>query len=166
MKSAVLPHVASSIKVLGTILDRELALVEQTNLVAGVCANAGRALAASFADLGLGLPFLCEQFGSRVGGKALVGVELRASASIGFPAVMERLNAAQYLVAKAFLGLPVNCSIGSRAAVLSETRLLTRAGTEAALRVCMARARLACLPVAHPVYQVVWGSWKSQYAGA
>ena len=89
-----MPQVGPSFKVLGMILDRELALGEQTNLVAGVCANAGRALAASFADLGLGLPFLCEQFESRVVGKALVGFELLASASIGFPAVMERLNAA------------------------------------------------------------------------
>ena len=40
--------------------------------------------------------------------------------------------------------------MGSRVAILSETRLMTRTGTAAAVKVVMARARLACLPVGHP----------------
>ena len=152
-------------EVLGVVLDSSLRLEEQTTLVTGVLANTGRALAASFADLGLGVPFLCEQFDSRVLGKALSGVELLSSAAIGFRAVMERLNSAQYLAAKAFLGLPANVSVGSRVAVLSETRLLTRAGTEAAMRVVMARARLACLPEEHPVYKVAWAVWRARVGG-
>jgi hypothetical protein len=48
-------------------------------------------------------------------------------------------------------------SVGSRVAVLSETRIFTRAGTEAAIRIITARARLACLRADHPVAQVVQG---------
>ena len=109
------------------------------------------------ADLGFGLPVACAQYQSRVMGKALAGVEVLASAPEGFLAVMEDLNAAQYIVAKALLGAPHFQSVGSRVAVLSETRILTRAGTEAATRVVTARARLACLREDHPVARVVQG---------
>ena len=62
---------------------------------------------------------------------------------------MHDLNRAQLDVAKTFLGLP--CEVeGNRVAILAETRLLTRTGTTAAVKVTMARARLACLPWQHP----------------
>ena len=70
---------------------------------------------------------------------------------------MENINAAQYDVAKAFLNVPVNVSIGSRVAVLIETRLLSRTGTTAAVRIVMARARLFLLPPGHPAAKAVRG---------
>ena len=53
-------------------------------------------------------------------------------------------------MAKSFLGCSKSTHVGSMVAVLSEARILTRAGTTVAKHVVMARARLACLPKDHP----------------
>ena len=68
------------------------------------------------------------------------------------------INASQYLVAKAFLGVPVTVSLGSNVKVLAETRLLTRTGVTAGCRIIMARARMMCLPVDSVVGQTVLAS--------
>ena len=64
--------------------------------------------------------------------------------------MMRELSMTQIDKVKGFRGLPERQQCGSRVAVLAETRLLTRTGTVAAVRVVMARARLACLLAAHP----------------
>ena len=43
----------------------------------------------------------------------------------------------------------------SAEATLAEMRLIVRTGTAAVVRVIMARARLACLPVDNPTHKVV-----------
>jgi hypothetical protein len=97
--------------------------------------------------------------------KAMAGVEALASVPDGFKVVMEELNAAQYIVGKALLGAPRFASIGSRVAVLSETRILTRAGSEAAVRIVMVRARLSCLREDHPAALAAQGILESGLRG-
>ena len=97
-----------------------------------------------------GLPFMAAQYSARVESKSLAGVEVLASARGGFRRVMHQLDETQVEIARNFLGLPSSERVGSRVAVLSETRLLTRTGTAAAIRIVMARARLVCLPNEHP----------------
>ena len=84
---------------------------------------------------------------------ALAGVGVLASIAGGFRRVLHELNKVQVEVARAFLGLPQGHLVplvGRWVKILAETRLLTRTGTSAAVRVVMARARLACLPPEHP----------------
>ena len=121
----------------------------------GKLLEAGRTLAAGLTDTGFGHPFLATHFITRVEAKALAGAECLASACKGMKGSMADLNAAQYTVAKGFLGVPRHVSMGSRAAVLAETRLLTRTGTALVVRVVMARARVVCLPLCHPAHLVM-----------
>ena len=58
-------------------------------------------------DHGFGLPFLAIQFATRSEARALVGVELLASAAPSFAKVAAERNRAQPDVAKLFLGLPM-----------------------------------------------------------
>jgi hypothetical protein len=146
------------VKLLGHWLDEQLRLEQQTKVIKTKLQQAGRQVATAMTDAGFGTPFMGAQYASRIEGKALVGVEILASAGEGFPRVMERLNAAQIDVARNFLGLPLGTHVGSRVAMLAETRLLTRSGTTAAVKVVMARARLACLPEAHPAAVAVAGA--------
>ena len=101
-------------------------------------------------NAGFGVPATAAQFTLRVASKALAGCEVLASYGEGFSKAAERVNAAQDAVAKALLGIPAAASVGSRAAVLAETRLLIRAGTMVAQRIAMTRARIFLLPRDHP----------------
>ena len=58
------------------------------------------------------------------------------------------------------LGLPAGVSLGSGGYVraFAETRFLTRLGSEIAIRIVLARARLLLLPAGHPVEAAVNGA--------
>ena len=117
---------------------------------AAVMRGEGCKLASGMSTAGFGMPATAAQFSLRIASKALAGSEVLASYQGGFERAAEQINQAQYVVAKAFLGIPASASVGSRAAVLAETRLLIRAGTMIAQRIAMARARISLLPVHHP----------------
>jgi hypothetical protein len=138
------------VKLLGHWIDEGLVLKHQRTVIQMKLKQAGRQVATTMNDAGFGTPFMGSQYTSRIEGKALAGVEVLASAREGFRAVMERIDAAQVEVARIFLGLPLGSRVGRSVALLAETRLLTRSGTAAAVKVVMARARLACLPLDHP----------------
>ena len=158
-------HPCDKAKFLGHWIDEGLTFRPQARVIQAKLRTAGRKIAATMCDAGFGLPFMAAQYSARVENAALAGIELVASARGGFKRVMHELNMTQIDVAKGFLGLPERQQCGSRVAVLAETRLLTRTGTAAAVRVVMARARLACLPPAHPASAAARAASRLPYGG-
>ena len=143
-------EVCDHVKLLGVHLESDLSMNMQLQHSAAVMRGEGCKLASGMSTAGFGMPATAAQFSLRIVSKALAGSEVLASYQGGFKRAAEQINQAQYVVAKAFLGIPASASVGSRAAVFAETRLLIRAGTMIAQRIAMARARISLLPVHHP----------------
>ena len=144
------PQQVEFAKVLNVLIDDKLSFRPQLEQVTGTMISEGCKLATSMSSAGFGLPSIASQFHVRVMARILSGSEVLASCSLGFSAVANGLNYAQYIVAKSFLGCQKATHLGNAVAVLAECRLLTRAGSTVAKHIVMSRARLACLPAEHP----------------
>ena len=154
------PVLVDKVPVLGVWMDQSLSLQPQLDQVRNRLITKSKELVSSLADLGFGLPTIVGQFSSRVEASALHGAEILASYGGGWRCVAQRLNEANYQVAKLLLGLPQGASLGAggQVRIFSETRFLTRMGSKFVQRTILARARLQCLPTNSPVYSILRGA--------
>ena len=143
----------TKVRMLGHLIDEYLSFLPHARMLEEKLRSAGREVMSTIPNARFGLHFMAAQYSALVESKGLAGVEVFASVKGGFRRIMHDLNCTQVDVAKAFLGLTAWVE-GNRVAILAETRLLTRAGTTAAAKVAMARARLACLPKQHPASNI------------
>ena len=153
-------QICGQTKLLGVFLESALDMSLQLQHADAVLRSEGCKLASGMSNAGFGMPATAAQFTLRVASKALAGCEVLASYGEGFSKAAERVNAAQYVVAKALLGIPAAASVGSRAAVLAETRLLIRAGTMVAQRIAMTRARFPSSLGITPPHSLCSGLWR------
>ena len=111
-------------------------------------------------NCGFGLPFLAAQLTSRVEPAALSNVAMLASCRQGFGKVAQDFNSTQHKVAHTFLGLQDNIRLGSRIDAFADSWLLTRTGTQVAVKIAMAWAWILLLPDYHPAQVAVKGAGK------
>jgi hypothetical protein len=148
--------------VLGTNFDPALRFEKALRETTQAVRREARTVFANLLGNGFGLPMQARAWTVRVESSVLPGTEVLASCSGGIPAVMHQLNLAHADACRILLAARPGLLVGELLALFAETRAGTRLGTRWAARVVMARARLALLPRAGPLGEVVEGAEQAE----
>ena len=143
------------LKALGVPIDGDLTFNPLLGQVVAKIREAAPATFAAAESSGFGLPFLVDQWESKVRSKALYGAEFLASHEKGWPTVAAAVTRAQYAAAKILLGLEKGDSLPGFFLAFRELRMGWRLEATLAYRIIMLRARITLLPTNHPLSRII-----------
>ena len=140
------PKVVNSMKILGSLIDKDLALDDALNVGCATLLDQARSLNNQTRQLGLGINVAVDEVHTRVLPSALFGIEVVASCKIGWKQVCLKLNRTFYQMAKELLGVPsLSLGQGGSARLFAELGIGMRLATRVAIRIALCRARALCL---------------------
>ena len=139
------PQVVSSLNILGARIDADLSLEDLVNHGVARYISESAALITTMTDLGLGIPHQVAQLNIRVKAAAFFNIELAASATMGWPQLARKLNAAQYTVLKRLLGADaVSFGPGGHHRVMMALGVSFRLSIQVAVQIAIARDCASC----------------------